>query len=82
MEKHIHCIICGEYFAFDEEDSYQTYVCKDCMNSFPVDYIQMRIDCDKKGIWLHQFDVLEHRLVWGKDKPYEGVEVEYEYLES
>ena len=38
------------------------YICSECMSSFPIEYINFRIDCDKKGIWLKQFDNLEMRL--------------------
>ncbi|MBQ6627855.1 MAG: hypothetical protein IJH65_03395 [Methanobrevibacter sp.] len=62
LYRHTHCIICGEYKDLSDGTSYHNYICDECMNSFPIDYIMFRIKCWKDGIWLKQFNNLEWRL--------------------
>ena len=60
--RHTHCLICGKYKDLSNGTPMHDYICSECMSSFPIEYINFRIDCDKKGIWLKQFDNLEMRL--------------------
>lgn len=71
MEKkaHIHCIICSRPLSYNESfKTIRTYICKECMNTFPLDYINFRIDCHDKGLWSKDFEILEHRLTFGATK--------------
>ena len=60
--RHTHCLICGKYKDLSNGTPMHDYICSECMSSLPIEYINFRIDCDKKGIWLKQFNNLEMRL--------------------
>ena len=64
---HIHCLICSSDFEYDEKlvDKPKYYICSDCVNSFPGEYINYRIQCFKNGLHKTEFDNLEERLVLG-----------------
>ena len=70
MEKtHVHCLICGEPYDYnDRNKTIRRYICKECMNTFPTEYINFRIDCDKNGLYDDNFDILEWRLTFGATK--------------
>ena len=67
MEKaHVHCLICGRPYDYnDRNKTIRRYICKECMNTFPTEYINFRIDCFKNGLYDKGFDLLEHRLTFG-----------------
>ena len=60
--RHTHCLICGEYKDLSDGTPMHEYICSECMSSFPIEYINFRLDCYEKGIRLKQFDNLEMKL--------------------
>lgn len=68
MVDHIHCLICGKPHILREDECEErpnSYICVACAKTFESDYILHRILCQKNGIHLSQFDLLEERLTRG-----------------
>lgn len=72
MTNHIHCIICGEPHEFEMhwEDNPHTYICNQCTHTFSAEYLAHRLYCWEHMIHKKEFDILEWRLTFGKNRPY------------
>lgn len=66
---HTHCIICSQPITISDTGYLpKKYICKQCVASFPSEYILHRLECDEKDIVKKEFEILEARLNFGKTK--------------